>query len=120
MKYKKMWTDCPSPSTYSVRVEGESKTRSGLALTAKQMFDKVMSNQGSTALISAGDQYDRDATNPDDFGSDERELATKFQEVQQAKKKSAKKLRETVENVAKNAQEKGFETTFGIDSESDS
>lgn len=119
MEYKKMWHDTAiaERNDFGISVPGESKTRSGLALTAKQMFDKVMSNQGSTALITTGDQYDRDASSPDDFGSDERELATKFQEVTQAKKKASDKLKETVKKVAQNAEKIGIIETSTDDSE---
>lgn len=80
---------------------GVNMTRSGMAVSTKQLYNIVMTGKSSTAIIDQPNPYNYD---PDDnsFGPDERELATAHQYVQTKEMQRENKAKEVAENYIKN------------------
>lgn len=83
------------------KLSQKNLTRSGMALSTRQLYELVMQGRNSTAIVDQhGPQlFDSDS---DSFGPDERELATVHSYVQdeqnKVKQKALKELADTSNN----------------------
>lgn len=80
---------------------GVNMTRSGMAVSTKQLYNIVMTGKSSTAIIDQPNPYNYD-TDDNSFGPDERELATAHQYVQTKELERTNKAKQLLINENSN------------------